>query len=102
MAAVLAAPAVSAWALARYRGSALSRDAIKLAATQVRELPLPGDAGAWADGAAAARRAQERADAGDAAGWREALVDLGAAMTAAYRSGPEVRQWWAGRLPPWR
>jgi len=102
VAAVLASPAVSAWALARYRGSALSRDAIKLAATQVRELPLPGDTGAWAEGAGAARRAQEGAEAADPAAWRQALIDLGAAMTAAYRSGPEVQQWWVGRLPPWR
>ncbi len=47
---MLAAPAVSAWALAHYRGSALSRDALKLSATQVLELPLPVDDRPWAAG----------------------------------------------------
>ena len=56
IAAVLAAPAVSAWALAHYRGTALTRDALKLSATQVLELPLPVDDAAWADGARLAAR----------------------------------------------
>lgn len=102
IAAVLAAPAVSAWALAHYRGSALSCDALKLSATQVLELPLPVDQAAWADGARLAARAQAEADRADAAGWRAALVELGQAMTEAYRSGRAIRDWWTDRLPPWR
>ncbi len=102
IAAVLAAPAVSAWALAHYRGSALSHDALKLSATQVLELPVPVDHEAWADGARLAARAQQRAELGDADGWQAAVVELGQAMTEAYRSGRVIRDWWASRLPPWR
>jgi hypothetical protein len=102
IAAVLAAPAVSAWALAQYRGAALSRDAIKLSATQILDIPLPVDAGAWAEGAVLAAAAHRRAQAGDPAGWHEALLGLGGAMAAAYRSGPEVVDWWSGRLVAWR
>ncbi len=102
IAAVLAAPGVSAWAMAHYRGSALSRDALKLSATQVLELPLPVDQAAWADGARLAARAQRQADRADADGWHAALVELGQAMTHAYRSGRTIRDWWVDRLPPWR
>ncbi len=102
IAAVLAAPAVSAWASAQYRGTALTRDAIKLSATQVLELPLPVDDLAWADGARLAARAQRCADEADADGWRAALVDLAEAMTEAYRSGRAIQEWWVGRLAPWR
>ena len=99
---MLAAPAVSAWALAHYRGTALTRDALKLSATQVLELPLPVDEAAWAEGARLAARAQRRADEADADGWRGALVELGEAMTQAYRSGRAIQDWWVGRLAPWR
>ena len=46
--------------------------------------------------------AQRRADEADADGWRAALVELGDAMTQAYRSGRAIREWWVGRLAPWR
>ena len=102
IAAVLAAPPVSAWALDRHRGTALGRDAVKLAATQVLDLPLPGDRTGWARGAAAARDAQHAATGGDAARWRRALVELGRAMTEAYDATPAIFEWWRDRLPPWR
>jgi hypothetical protein len=102
VAAVLAAPAVAAWALDRHRGAALARDAIKLAASQVLEVPLPSEPEAWADGAAAAERAQRAADADDPTAWGAALRETGEAMTDAYRSSAAVRDWWLGRLPGWR
>jgi hypothetical protein len=102
IAAVLAAPAVSAWALERCRGSALARDAIKLSATQVLEIPLPAGRSDWARGAGAAERAQVAAEAGDVSGWRAALVEVGRAMTDAYGSSSTVLEWWLDRLPVWR
>jgi hypothetical protein len=102
IAAVLAAPPVSAWALEHHRGAALARDAIKLAASQVLAIPLPPDRVAWDAGAAAAARAQRGAAVGDAEAWREALVEVGHAMTRAYRAPSAVLDWWLDRLPPWR
>jgi hypothetical protein len=102
IAAVLAAPPISAWALDQHRGSARSRHAIKLAAAQVLELPLPTDARAWRQGAVQAVAAQRAATEGDAAGWGAALERLGQAMSTAYGADPTVREWWSGRRPPWR
>ena len=85
VAAVLTAPPVSAWAAATYAGVALAADAIKLSARQVLEIPLPRDQPRW-DAAAEALRH------GD-------LLDAGAHMTAAYRAGDAVLEWWRSRLP---
>ena len=85
VAAVLSAPAVSAWALAHTAGTALAPDAIKLSARQVLTIPLPPDEAAWARGA-------------------DALADgdplaAGAEMGDAYGVDDGVLRWWAGRLP---
>jgi hypothetical protein len=102
IAAMLSAPPVSAWALERFGGSALSSDAVKLSSRQVLSVPLPHDDGAWAVGAAAAAAAQHASVTGDADGWRDALAVLADAMTRAYGASDDVRQWWAARLPIWR
>jgi len=102
IAAVLSAPPVSAWALERFGGAALSTDAVKLSASQVLSVPLPRDHGAWAEGASAARAAQAAGEQGDADGWAAALDRLGHAMTRAYGADDDVRRWWADRRPAWR
>jgi predicted RNA methylase len=81
--AVLLAPPVSAWALRRSVGTALSGDAIKLSAGQVRSIPLPAPSPSW-DVAADLLRD------GD-------LVGAGRAMGDAY--GCDVLDWWEARLP---
>ena len=101
LAAVLHAPATSAWALSRFGGAALSSDAIKLSASQLLEVPLPPDRAAWARGAAAAERAHRAALRGEPARWAEALDQLGAAMDAAY-GVDELTSWWSARRPAWR
>ncbi|HEY2814198.1 MAG TPA: N-6 DNA methylase [Acidimicrobiales bacterium] len=85
VAAALSAPAVSAWAMRRHAGAALSPDAIKLSAAQVLEVPLPWDDVAWQRGADALAAGR--------------LVEAGEAMTRAYGSGDEVFEWWRSRLP---
>jgi hypothetical protein len=85
VAAVLAAPPVSAWAAANYAGVALAADAIKLSARQVLEVPLPADRRRWAAAAVALRD-------GD-------LLGAGALMTTAYGADDAVFEWWRGRLP---
>jgi hypothetical protein len=97
LAAVLLAPPVCAWAWARHAGGALGGDAIKLAAREVLELPLPTDPDAWDRGAEQARILSRRAASDDATA---ALLELGAVMCDAYRVEPEpILSWWSARLP---
>jgi hypothetical protein len=80
VAAVLTAPAASAWAAATYLGAALAATAIKLSASQVLTLPLPTRP--WDDAANALAGAD---------------VDRCARlMDVAY--GTELYDWWRGRL----
>ncbi|MEO7556998.1 MAG: N-6 DNA methylase [Acidimicrobiales bacterium] len=87
VAAVLTAPPVSAWALACHGGTALSPGAIKLAARQVLDVPLPADHTLWELGACRLRD-------GDVAGAAQAL-------NAAYGTPDTVLDWWShrARLP---
>ncbi len=92
LAAAIAAPTSTAWLLRRAPGTALSRAALKIAARDLAELPLPGDAAAW-DDATEAFRAYSRAPAAERF---EAYV---AAATAAYSADEALVAWWRGRLP---
>lgn len=57
VAAVLLSPVATCWARTRARGAALSADAIKLSAGQVREIPLPAHWVPWDDAATLVGRA---------------------------------------------
>ncbi|WP_158296544.1 N-6 DNA methylase [Nocardioides albidus] len=92
--AVLLAPPVVAHAATRYLGTGLTPGSVKVSARQLGALPLPADAGAGAEGAELARRAQ-RAGADERAGL---LVAAGRVMTAAYAGSDEVHAWWAARV----
>jgi hypothetical protein len=81
--AVLLAPPVSAWALREAGGAALSGDATKLSATQLRSIPLPPAGADWDEAAGALQ-------GGD-------VLAAGAAMGRAY--GVDVHGWWSARLP---
>src|SRR5581483_1146177 len=83
VAAVLLAPPVSAWALARSAGAALDRDAIKLSARAVHDIPLPSEDDAWSAAAAALA-------AGD-------VTSAARAMTDAYGAPEDVFHWWRNR-----
>jgi hypothetical protein len=79
--AVLLAPPVTVWARREASGAALSSDAVKLSAAQVRRVPLPPRGRDWDEAAG-------HAEAGD--------VDaVGVAMTRAY--GVDVLEWWRAR-----
>jgi hypothetical protein len=86
LAAALASPAITAWALHRAAGTALTPQALKVTASLVREAPLPLDDDAWHRGTAAFR-------AGD-------IDAFGAAMADAYGTGAELTQWWLERAKP--
>jgi hypothetical protein len=81
VAAVLTAPAVSAWAAATFLGAGMSGSSIKLAASQVRTIPLPAARSPW-EGAAAVL----------ASGDVDGCARL---MDRAYRT--DVYGWWRNR-----
>lgn len=98
VAAALLAPPLTAWALRRWAGSALSADALKLGATQIRELPAPHPGADWDDAAAAIRRASEQTDP---EGRRHWLMRAAASSSRAYGvDDDQLQRWWAARLPP--
>jgi hypothetical protein len=93
IAAVFLAPPVVAWAHRRWFGAALSVDAIKLAARNVAQLPLPVDRDAW-------QRAAGLILVAEGAGHdrRQVLLQIGREMNTAYHCSDDVFEWWAGRL----
>jgi hypothetical protein len=93
LAAAVASPAATAWLLGRAPGTALARDAIKVAAPDLLALPLPADRGAW-DEAAAAARAVTTGPASESPEARDRFL---AAATAAYATAPTLPAWWRER-----
>jgi len=85
VAAVLTAPAVSAWAMRHHAGAALAPDAIKLSARQVLAVPLPTHDAAWQRGADALAAGR--------------VLDAGREMNEAFGAEEEVFDWWRARLP---
>jgi hypothetical protein len=83
IAAVLLAPAVSAWAARSYAGAALTPTAIKLSARQALGIPLPAGKAAWSTAAA-------RLEAGD-------IEAAALAMGDAYGVGSDVHAWWQAK-----
>lgn len=99
LAAVLLAPPVTAWALRHAAGTALATGAVKLAARQVLDIPLPEDAPPWDEAARLVARLPDAAPDER----RRLLLAAGERMTAAYRLAsdcPAVLDWWAARLQP--
>ncbi len=103
VAAVLLAPPVVALSWQRTFGTAMSVDALKLAARDVGDLPLPQNRRAWYRAAALLQEADLPALGGDVqAGWTTA-VEVGRVMTAAYGADESVFDWWVSRAKKsWR
>jgi hypothetical protein len=96
-AAALLSPPVTAWALSRFGGAALSADAVKLSAAQVRAVPAPDRGADWDEAAACVREASAAPDDGSRRRW---LLDAAEASSRAYgEHDPALQQWWAARLP---
>jgi hypothetical protein len=90
LAAAVASPAATAWLLRRAPGTALARDALKVAAPDLLALPLPADDAAWEQAADAARTYSARPSA--AARDRFAL-----AAATAYGTPDSLTAWWSSR-----
>jgi hypothetical protein len=93
VAAAVASPAATAWLLGRAPGTALARDAIKVAAPDLLALPLPADRGAWDEAAAAACAVTT----GPASESPEACERFLAAATSAYATAATLADWWRER-----
>lgn len=93
LAAALSSPALSAVAAAANVGGALSTGAIKLSASQVRQLPLPAPSPAW-DAAARAIEAAHREPTQRV----ERLQRCAEHMQVAYEAEAPVLAWWLSRL----
>ncbi len=93
VAAAVASPTATAWLLGRAPGTALARDAIKVAAPDLLALPLPADREAW-DEAAAAARAVTTGTASESPAAHDQFL---AAATAAYATAPSLTDWWRAR-----
>jgi hypothetical protein len=96
LAAALSSPPLTAIAAGTYLGTALSIDAIKLSANQVRSLPLPSPSAVWDAAAVLFRRAQSEPDRR-----RVHLVACGKLMCEAYgldtATADRVLAWWVPR-----
>jgi hypothetical protein len=93
LAAALSSPQASAWLATETTGSALSRDALRVSAGRLADLPLPSVGPTWDAAADAARAAHLDASA-------ERIRSLGSAAGAAYGGLDEqLLQWWTDRLP---
>ena len=101
LAAVLLAPPVVAWAWQRWFGASLSVDALKLAARQVLELPLPADRAAWDEAAGLIAEAGGGSDGPTGAETASSPAAVAARvariMNRAYGADPEVLDWWVDR-----
>ncbi len=91
--AVLLAPAVSAWCYAQWFGTAMSVDAIKIAARDVTAIPLPLDHTAWLE----ASRLVATADGCDPGDAHRIAVEVAAVMNEAYHTDEAVGSWWLAR-----
>jgi N-6 DNA Methylase len=89
--AAIAAPSSTAWLLRRAPGTALSRGALKIAARDLADLPLPVDDVAWSQAAAAFRNYSRTPGP-------EAFEAFVAAAAAAYTADDAVVAWWRERL----
>jgi hypothetical protein len=97
VAAVLLAPPVVAWAWQRWFGAALAVDALKLAASQVLELPLPPDLAAWDEAAALLTGFDGDPAQVEVGTANERAVEAARIMNRAYGASGRVFDWWLAR-----
>jgi hypothetical protein len=99
IAALLNSPASSAWAIFESAGSALSLDAIKLSATQLRRLPLPQHEPPWHEAAAIQEKAHRATDDDERRRLLlKSAIKMGAAFGVRDEAAAADAEWWDGRL----
>ncbi|MYJ34668.1 MAG: hypothetical protein F4071_01830 [Acidimicrobiaceae bacterium] len=97
-AALLSAPALTAWAAARHLGASLSTSALKLSARQIEDLPLPQGSEAW-DAAAAHAHDAFLSESADGRAVHLQLLAQWMCRAFEIRDSAELITWWTDRLP---
>jgi hypothetical protein len=93
LAAAVASPTATAWLWRRAPGTALSRNALKVAARDLAELPLPGGGSRWTAAADAFRAYVGTPSA-------TAFEGYVAAAARAYDAPDDLVCWWRARVEP--
>ena len=101
LAAALSAPVITALAVRQSLGAARSAGRLRLSATQIADLPLPSDFGAWSEGSKLARGLHRPSGLLPMA---DAWWAFGQTMTAAYgvadqSAADSLVGWWWSRHP---
>jgi hypothetical protein len=94
LAAAIASPTATAWLLRRAPGTALARDALRITARDLADLPLPPARPAW-EAAAEALRTYANAQG---AGAPAALDAYCRAISRGYDAPASLETWWRARL----
>jgi hypothetical protein len=94
--AALLAPPVAAEAWWRHAGAGLSVTAIRVSASQLRDLPAPGDPRAWKRGAVALAQWQRTQGAADREKFAEAMCDAYGVPSGAGRAA--LLAWWRASI----
>ncbi len=97
IAAVLLAPPVVAAAWERWFGAALAVDALKLAARQIAELPLPTDRAMWERAAGLIAEAVDTRKLLEPDEASVLTAEVAAIMNEAYGADASVLDWWSQR-----
>ncbi len=100
VAAVFLAPPIVAWAYSRWFGTALSVQAIKIAARDVSSFPRPSHEDLWDQAAELiADCGQTHNSTNDPATVRIQVIEIAKVMNQAYNGTQDTFDWWLDRLP---
>ena len=104
VAALVASPAIAAWAYRQSAGSGLGASTIRVPARVLLDVPLPRGSRHWDEAAHQGVLASQAAVHGDADGWTAALDEMGTSMNMAFglAAAHPVLRWWQDRRPAWR
>ena len=100
VAAVFLAPPIVAWAYSRWFGTALSVQAIKIAARDISSFPRPSHEDLWDQAAELIAACGQTHDSiNDPDQIRLQVIEIAKIMNQAYDGSQDTFDWWFGRLP---
>ncbi len=100
VAAVFLAPPIVAWAYSRWFGTALSVQAIKIAARDISSFPRPSNEGLWDQAAEmVANTGHTHNSTNDPDQTRLQVIEIAKIMNQAYNGTQATFDWWLDRLP---
>ncbi len=100
VAAVFLAPPIVAWAYKRWFGTALSVQAIKIAARDVSSFPRPANEALWNQATELVAQCSRASDlTKDPDLVRLQVIEIAKVMNQAYNGSQDTLDWWLARLP---